>query len=1316
MRRTLFAIIGSLALLAVQAATAPHLVFRNLNMSDGMSDNFVRSMQRDSYGLMWMLTMNSVDRYDGYRFRHYDLERDPNWKDGLHEVFETADSTLWITGGSHNYIYHSREDYFDSHVGAQLRKYGISDSVALMYADDQRNLWCMSATSATLYYYDYSRRTLTKIKIPEGEKVWDMTCRDHKVRMLTTAQGGSTSVWKIDVKTKAVIRMAQAPVRGNDRSHLYIDPQGRLWLFTINEEYLWRWSDERQQWDDVVRLAGLQGKMFVCFGDDGNGQVWIGTANHGVCVMSQQDETSFLQPGWNDPFTLIDNHIACFYHDNEDAVMWVGTSKQGVAYANLRQPPVRIIPMQGMEDVRCLLANSKGELWMGFDSQGIGVVSRGDAAFGYQDIKHFTSETMKLLPSNQIICTFIDSKGHQWWGSYGGALCHTTDCKTMHRIEDRRLDFVISIAEDRHGRIWVATFFEGLYAINLETMQVEAFTTENSILNTNSLTDLCLGSGNTLYIGTSTGLYALDTETKVMTCMMKEDIRTLFMDRDGTLWVGLQTGLLALDIRNDGKREDTARRTKITTTEGLAHNCICGIIQDRMGHLWVSTMDGVTKIIRCDGQYQCITYKSYDGIGSAPFNLHAITCLPGGDILIGTLGSIVRITPTENNTITTAKMPQFTALSVGNVSIPLSKDITLRYNDVNISISVTSADYANLNKQRYVWRLNGAREWTVVSGNIITFNTLSPGSYTLEVKIAETIPGTTNPAAQLHITVTPPWWRSWWAYVGYVLLLLAVLAFVIQHYRLQYMHRMERQQREMEKQQREKERQQQHEMDEAKMRFFTNVSHDMRTPLSLIVTPLQRLLKGQLDNGMRMQLELIYRSAETLKDEITQLLDFRKLDETIDMPLLQVGTLNDVVSKVCDNYRGMELPGGVSLSLHLSDEPLHMRLDAKKMRRVVLNLVSNAIKYNRPGGTVTVSTRREKDGEGHDVAIIEVADTGIGVSRENRERIFERFFQEQHNETTYKGSGIGLHLVKQYVNMHGGTIVVSDNKPQGTVFTVRLPMENEETKEKSEKLPADATSAVGKAANSQQSNTLLIVEDNNDFRSFLQSCLIDHYNVVMAANGQEALQQLEQHEVSLIISDVMMPVMDGITLCQKVKTDLRFSHIPFMMLTARTAEEHQLEGLQEGADDYLTKPFNLDILLLRIDRMLKWSREAGERFHNMDVKPSEITVSHVDEELIKRAIALVEKNIYDSEYSVEKFSEDMGISYSSLYNKLMAITSLSPLQFMRTLRIKRGRQLLEQGGENVSQVAYQIGLSPKQFAKYFKEEYGMLPSELLKGK
>lgn len=1292
-------------------AGLPHLMFRNLNVSDGLSDNFVRSMQRDRYGAMWFVTLNSVNRYDGYTFRNYPVERDPYWNDGLEAIYETADSTVWIVGNSHNYIYHYREDYIDSHVSEQLCRYGIRDSINLLYVDENHNLWCWSDTSNTLYHYDFSKKELNSKTITGEGHPWSIYCRNNRAYLLTTDKNGTARVWNLSINTLNASPLPVPGIHVNDRTHLYIDTYDRLWLYTTNEHYLLYYDEDTQRWTDVISQSKADREIMVSAISDDGENVWLGTGNHGVYIINGRELNSIHQLRYESPVALNDNHISCFYKDEAQGIIWVGTAKLGAVYANMAQTPIRIIQMPGAEDVRFLLPDNRGNVWMGFDSQGIGVIDA--KSLNVSQMTHMTSSTAGL-PSNQVICSHIDSKGRQWWGSYNGSLFYMTGNKQVYRIDDYRLHYVMSLAEDMQGRIWAATFFSGLYCLEPETGRVTEYTAENCILNTNSLTDLCMFQGRTLFVGTSSGLYQLDTENGKIEEVSRDNIRALFVANDKTLWIGLRTGLVARNIAS-------GEETRLTTDDGLAHNCICGITQDHYGNLWVSTLAGITKILpkTTDSQsYKCVAYKAYDGIGRTTFNLHAICCLPDGDILVGGLGSIVRITPKAGSSMTAeAQPPRFTGLMLGNRQMEVGKptedgrillrqnmlstnSITLRYDDMNIGIEVSSMNYAHIYHQHYLYRLGETGAWTAIEGNIIRLSTLQPGTHELQVKVKEPVAGMENPIARMTIHVTPPWWKSWPAYICYIILTLLMLVFVIHYFRMRYRQRMERQQRDMEIQQ-------QREMDEAKMRFFTNVSHDMRTPLSLIITPLQRLLKGNLNADMRTQLELINHSAETLKDEITQLLDFRKLDNSIDSPVLLTGSLNELVQNTCNDFKGAELPGGVTCSLQLCDDPLITQFDAKKMRRVVLNLVSNAIKYNRTNGTVTVSTRQGQDEEGTEVAILQVADTGIGVNRENRERIFERFFQEQHDETTYKGSGIGLHLVKQYVNMHGGTVSVSDNKPQGTVFTVTLPMRNEGT------ITTKQTATEEKATSS---NTLLIVEDNDDFRSFLQSCLIDQYHVIMAANGKEALEQLEQHEVSLIISDVMMPVMDGIMLCQKVKTDLRFSHIPFMMLTARAAEEHQVEGLQEGADDYLTKPFNLDILLLRIDRLLKWSREAGERFHKMDVKPSEITVSHVDEELIKRAISMVEQNFSDSEYSVEQFCDDMGMSRSSLYKKLMAITGLAPLQFMRTLRVKRGRQLLEQGGESVSQVAWQVGLSPKQFAKYFKEEYGLSPSELSKGK
>ena len=389
-----------------------------------------------------------------------------------------------------------------------------------------------------------------------------------------------------------------------------------------------------------------------------------------------------------------------------------------------------------------------------------------------------------------------------------------------------------------------------------------------------------------------------------------------------------------------------------------------------------------------------------------------------------------------------------------------------------------------------------------------------------------------------------------------------------------------------------------------------------------------------------------------------------------------------------------------------------MNFDRNKMERILYNLLSNALKYNHTGGSITVNVD-EIQTDGHETARIRVADTGIGIKDENKERIFERFFQETHTDTPYMGNGIGLHIVKEYVELHHGSITVEDNHPAGTIFSVLLPID----KSLPARQPADTPSENNNAGQAESieetgnNDCLLIVEDNDDFRNFLVSCLKDKYQVVAAENGQKALEILDRQTVNLIISDVMMPVMDGMELCRHIKHDIRFSHIPIILLTARTAEEHILGGLKEGADDYLTKPFNLDILLLRIQKLLAWTQENHRKFQTTDVSPADITVSTLDEELIGKAIRLMEQEMDNADFSVEEFSNRLGLSRSGLYKKLMQITGKSPLEFMRTLRLKRGKALLEKSGDSISQIAYQVGMSPKQFAKFFKEEFGYLPSD-----
>ncbi|MDC2803004.1 response regulator [Bacteroides ovatus] len=896
------------------------------------------------------------------------------------------------------------------------------------------------------------------------------------------------------------------------------------------------------------------------------------------------------------------------------------------------------------------------------------------------------------------------------------------------------IDYVRCITEDKYGNIWLGTIMNGIYCLD-NTGNITPYTMEKTGMLTNSITTFSCADGINLYIGTSSGLYCMNTETKEISLLENNNsasnlfeevhINCIYQDTRGLLWIGTRKGM---DVYN----KNTKERIHLSTKNGLSHDYIRAITEDKEKNIWVTTDHGVTNIIATNSpepssKFLCYPYFEEDGIGNMAFNNHSITCTQQGEILMGGSGGYLRINPRFINYRHESHPVIYTSLYLANQrmevgsknssgrillnkNIQLLNEITMDYSDSNFALEVSSMDYNSLHKLQYAYRLNKDEEWVKLEGNRIYFNKLSPGTYQLEVKVYENNNSYKNSKAScLTIHVLPPFWLSVPAYIGYTLLLAGVIIFFFLKMKRKHIRNLSQQKREMEIIQ-------QHEMDEAKMRFFTNVSHDLRTPLSLIIIPLEKLLSSNLEKGVKEELELIHRNSETLLNEVNQLLDFRKLDQQKTQLMLSHGNLSDFVKEVCGSFIPQAVKKGINIRLHINETKMDMDFDRNKIQRILLNLLSNAVKYNYENGEVIVALDKIT-ANGTENAQIQVADTGIGIKDENKDKIFDRFFQEQHSTTTYIGNGIGLHIVKEYVTMHHGTITVENHIPQGTIFTITLPVThnyavNDEKQDEAE-IREKAVDEVSDTTDTHKTS-LLIVEDNDDFRNFLINCLKGTYQVFDAPNGKEALEILAHQSIQIVISDVMMPEMDGMELCRKIKTDIRYSHIPVILLTARTADEHELSGLKEGADDYITKPFNLEILLLRIQKILKWTKNNHEKFKTIDISPSEITVSSLDEQLIEKAIRAVEENMDNSEFSVEELSSYVGMSRGHLYKKLIMITGKSPLEFIRILRVKRGKQLLEQSQLNVSQIAYQIGLSPKQFAKYFKEEFGYVPSEYIK--
>ncbi len=1403
--------------------------FRRVDTSGNLSGDYVRSIVRDRYGAIWLLMMTHVERYDGHRFHHYEVNGMPQGGDALHDIVLTADGRLWITGTSHNYVYHEREDCIRRTDAADFTPYGIAqDTVGSIFVDGRQDLWCRSAGDGpVLYHYNFATRRLTHTDVSGAGAVIGLTLVHDRAYVLTATADRRCALWTATPGRQTLTPVTHLDVTPSDRTRIYADSQGRIWLYALNETMLWQFDSRTSVWTDATQTLPLAGAMMTALIDDGDGNLWMGTGNRGICILDAKGSFTTIRQDGGAPFKLVDNHINCFFRDSETTTMWVGTSKQGVVFCNQALTSFSIAHMPAGDDVSCLDADPDGRLWMGFDSQGAASVEnslpltppKGGASpltppeGGETDYLRSRSlpfrEGMGVgfpfreglgvgfsrlttrhggLSSNQVVCTLRDSQGRRWWGSYGGDLLYFDAGNHPHRIADRRLQQVISMQEDADGLIWVGTFYDGAYLLDPATNHIaRSITPADSPLSTGCISQLLWdGSRHRLYMATNDGLYALDGDT--LRCLMQgTSIRSILLTTDSrTLWAGLDNGLVAYDpdkswsCENKRAYPNAEPIATLTVRDGLSHNTIFALAEDDYHSIWASTKHGISRITPTRAGYRCTAYKETDGMGGISFNPHATTRLSDGTILMGALGSIVTIKPHPDIPATPhtgGHSTFFTTLFINGerveVGTPLNDGrivlrqnllmtdrIDLRHDDTSVTIEVSDMNCL-LPHQHFQYRLGREGDWHDLEGNTIILNDLHPGTYQLQARTA-TSSAAADSMATLTIRVAQPWYLTRLAVILYVLLATTLLLLLLRH-RRQLLRQRRRDERH------EMALRQQQQTDEAKMRFFTNVSHDMRTPLSLIVTPLSRLLqRTDIAPDVRSQLQLIRHSADTLQEEITQLLDYRRLEQTPGTLNPTRGPLREFVRIVCQPFTESELQGGVTLTTVLPpDDPMEARFDHAKTKRVLVNLISNAIKYNRPGGTVTVALNRD----GSD-AVIRVTDQGIGIRPENRERIFERFYQEPHDDdatgTAYTGSGIGLHLVRQYVTMMGGTVTVTPATPQGSTFTVRLPLgeqpeegnissdyqtkrltdESRLTDYQTNRLTDNSPSTepptehlsdspkvcksnslikVSKSDSLKNNSSepeeestppvpapILVVEDNDDFRTFLRSCLESHYSVIAAANGREALALLEHQDVRLIISDIMMPVMDGMALCRRVKGDLRYSHIPFIMLSARTADQQQAEGLGEGADDYITKPFNLDILLLRIERLLRWAEGARERFQQPDVKPSELTVSRIDERLIADAIEQVQANIADPDYSVEQLAAALAMSRSGLYKKLMAITGLSPLLFIRTLRIKRGRQLLEQSGENVSQVAYSIGLSPKQFAKYFREAYGQLPSDFLK--
>ena len=1312
--------------------------FHALNVKNGLSDNFIRNILRDSYGYVWFSTINGVSRYDGYSFRNYMPLQMGGHSNDVYVVSETADSMLWMVTLDELFTFSRDIGTWKKNGMEQLAKLGVKGTMKVLYVDDRRNLWV--ATEYGLFHYDYSQHKLFSIPNHSKSPITHIVSKngntivvnaDYKIFQVapnTSHLSPLTSLSNSSINDQLSSLNTAHPFSDRD-SRVYLDNNLNLWVYNAHSApgTQWVFSLKTRQWTQPAELKQMGDVLLNAIAEDNDGNLWVGTGDAGIFVFEYRDG-KYTRISNMKAFTPRSSHITCLYLDDNNT-MWVGSAKLGVAFTDMNFPSFDIVSTGDCEDVSSFIQDRSGNLWIAFD--GAGIIRKSTTGV----VTHF-SALRGQLPSNIVTSFTLLPDGTLLMGTYGSGIAKFDGARfTPVYTQHPNLKYVKAMSVDTHGNLWVATVDKGVVKVS-PNGNVANYTTSNSPLVSNGTLCLAIDSlRDIIYIGASMGVSAYDIKKQqfIKNQQLKQlegsYVSSLMICKNSRLWVGSRNGLWVYM-----PNENIIRH--YTTNEGMSHNTVRALVNSG-NNVWASTDDGLTCITQSptsNTQHPTpdntviLPFIHSDGLGNVVFSNNAAITTSDGSALLGCYSGYVSIRPDNYITHYPKLHLQYTDFRINgarpepsdSLDVPVrfaSADsslpsVFLRYND-RVGISVSAMVPSLSNKIKYLYRFEGEKNWETAPDHILYFPSLKPGNHVLQVKAL--LPGLMeSDVAEIQIKVQPPFYLSNLAMIFYLLLAATIVYLLIS-----LMRRRQKRQFAMKQLELNLEK---YQMEEEKIRFFTNISHDLKTPLTLVVAPLEKIRASNLPAAIRTEIDVAWRNARQLHDLVLQLLDFRRLDVGREKLHLKHGDIASFVRQTVQAFDYYAMHKQITLQLDLPQAAVEIDFDEDKMRRVITNLLSNAFKYNTENGTVTVALDIVEAADNQRQMKLSVADTGIGIN--DKQHIFDRFVQERPKRadvtsaTPYvqeqEGSGLGLHIVKQYVNMMEGSIHVADNKPKGTIFTVTIPVKPLTASQGP--LPANDEPSPTSHEPLPDKPTILVVDDNLDARQFLQRSLEDEYHVLLAANGKEALHLLAHTDhVNIVVSDVMMPVMDGIALFRHVKGDIRFSHIPVILLTAKSSEENIVAGLQEGADDYITKPFSLAVLRLRIKKILDWTQRAHSSVASgLEIKPSEITVSSLDEELISHAIALIEAHMQDVNYSVLQLSSDVGMTRGHLYKKLMAITGKSPLEFIRIIKLKRGKSLLDQGKTNVSEVAFMVGFSPKQFAHYFKQMYDDTPSEYLK--
>ena len=1312
-----------LVALTLPAQTQDKYLFQTLETSDGLNSNSVVCLLADSRGYLWIGTDQGINRYNGFevnsRFAEAgDGQLNELFNSRINSLQEDSEGRIWIESDNGYFIYDIKTAVFSNSANQILAQLGISPNGKYkLKINEKGTVWVLCDKG--IYHDDFRKPHLTFWEIA------DMHVPEASQNVIAETSYGicfcaNHEAWQFDANTAELRKMAMPQVNSmsaDDDVRVVTDADGTLWIYSMQSDFLCKYSVGGKIISEMVRLpmssGGSQNNAIRDVMDDRQGNIWIATDHEGVFVYNKKTENiTNLAHKRNALFSLASDNVTCVEVD-PDGLVWVGHFKTGVSYGSDAYSFLRPHATE-IGDILALEYDAAGNLWMGTDGDGV-----------YLEKKDGTI-VKTSLPNITIMALKSDGQGGMWAGAYNQGLYHFQNEHQFKRFAADDNSFptnnVWTIELDNRGNLWTSSAIGKTVIFDMKTQTAKVLKGEdNDILGTS----LFYNGNDKMYITSVYGLWTYNLRTnqcevsfgnrKGTQNWLNQMINSVFVDEKQQFMVLChQEGLTMYDMRTDSLFFIN-RNTDI----------IKGMVRDMNGSYWMCTSSGNVLNVKPERKAGTLNFNNRNFMSRQDlmkfyFNSASIACSPQGNILIGGTDGYVSFNPKELITVKNNNRQLIVSeISIGDSLInENARLVKLEYDAAYLTVKFFDGSLGGMQRSRYAYRLLGQMsDWVVTDHNYVSFHGLTPGNYTLQLCVCGD-DGTRGESYEMKIVVSPPFFQSTSMGVAYILAALLAAFYFWRRFQRRQKERMEQQQQQME-------HQKMVQITNMKLQFFTNISHDLRTPLTLIVSPLEQIVnkmeEGTMPENLLKRLKTVRKNAQLLLGEVNGLLDFRRLDVGVESLNLRQGDIIDHLNSIVLSFSDYAEERNISLSFKHDANSFIMDYDREKMSKVIYNLLSNALKFTPVGGSIELEFRRNPGSasNGGQAVCIIVRDTGKGIPDNEKENIFKRFFQLSSNDSSQIGSGIGLHIADEYVKLHDGTIQVTDNQPHGSIFTITLPVTRQagQNPEINEENGQPVSSESEKPEESRPAvPAILVVDDNKDMLDFVASCMEGDYQVFKATDGAMALDVLRREQVALVISDVMMPGVDGFELCRIMKSDIALSHIPVILLTARTTDVSRIEGLQLGADDYLTKPFNVEVLRLRVEKFMEWERANHQKFRKkIDIEPSEITITPLDEQLIQKMIGLVEQNIDDSEFSVESLAAEVGMSRSTLYKKLMVIIGQGPAEFIRTIRIKRGKALLESSQMQITEIAYAVGFTTvKSFSMNFKAVYGMTPSEYLR--